>query len=840
MKDKCIKAVIEAAGRTLHAAEIQGIVDRITEAKQQLARKDRNAYLAMPEDMRLQEAAKIASEQLVYEAQKERQRIALKIIKHDAIENYITQQSAVGMNPMDSLRRVVAFVADTKSNFQSIETRAGAIAQDYIRQLVGTFESVMPKAFGLFSNTEGVKALTYELFGQDSSKVVGKEAAMAAKGAAKLWNETAEMMRQNFNSAGGQIGKLENWRMPQNHSQKFVADAGQEQWIRDVYPKLDRKEYVNENGSYMDDAQIMDFLKHAWETIATGGANKIEPGKQTGIGMKANRHAEERSIHFKDAESYLDYKAKYSGKDTYSTMMGHIHSLSSDIAALEVLGPNPDLMYNYFLQKHIKEESLANPLKSEKIANEAQYLQGLYEFTTGKTKPIANKAIADGFDTLRNWLVATRLGSAAITSIADNATMQLTASVNNMSGMKLLRNQLSTLNIANREELQIARRAGLSLQTFTGEVNRWATDNLAASFSKKMAALTIRLSGLNAMTEGRRRAFGVTMFGSIGNVVRKSTDFESMNLQDRKILESKGVTDVNLQTWKKAQLEDWGNGNDTMLTPESIYRISDEELRALGNPSVLRRDAALKLLGMVDEEINMAIIEPGAIDRYRAGGRFQKGTIDGEIARSFFLFKGMPIAQLSRHWARGMGQGSAGGKAAYLAKFVAGTTLLGAAAMQINNLVSGRDPQDMTSPKFWAGAFAKGGSLGIYGDFLFNTNTQYGSSALGVLAGPVAGYAEDLIGLTHGNLMKYAKGEKTHAGADAIRMLKNNIPLQNLWYTKAATDRLIFNQLQEMVSPGYMRRVEQRAQRDFKQSYYWSPRDIKESRAPDFKKAFNQ
>lgn len=839
MRDECIKAVVSAAGRSLTQAEIKGIEERIARNQRMLATQDRPAYLAMSKDMRLREAGKMAAEELKHDAIKKKQRIAQTIRAHDRIKQYMASQEAqFAHDKLESLSRMVAFKADMKSNTQSAETRAHAISRDYIRQLVDSIEAISPKIFGMVSNTEGMRAFTYELFGQDSKTVASPEVAALAKQAAKSWGDVAEIARVAFNNAGGDIGRLEDWRFPQSHSQPLVARAGQGQWIKDIFDKLNRDRYVNTDGTKMTDPQMVDFLKNAWETIATGGANKIEPGKITGSGMRANYNAEERSIHFKDADSYTAYQKQYGGGDPFSTMMRHLLKLGEDTAMIETFGPNPDLQFRYWLDTAMKEEKLKSPENIGKVDQKAIDLQNLYDYVAGRTKPVANYKVAQGFDTLRNFLVSSRLGSAAITSITDNATMQLTAAVNNMPHMQLLRNQLKTINPADKTELQMARRAGLSLQTFIGEINRYGNEVMLPSFSAKMANLTIRLSALNALTESRRRAFGVTMFGSIGSTVERSADFGSIEAGDKRLLESKGIDQTVFDVWKQAKLEDWGDGNTTMLTPEAIRRIPDSALEKLGNPTALRRDATLKLLGMVNEEVDMAVVEPGAADKAAMKMGLQRGTWKGEIMRSFFLFKSFPFSMISRHFMRGWGMDTAGGKAAYIASLVATSTVFGAMAQQISNVVAGRDPQDMSKGKFWMQSLLKGGSLGIYGDFLFDQNTQYGSSPLSVLSGPVAGLVEDFIHLTQGNLMKSAKGEKTHAAAETVKFLKSNLPLQNLWYTKAITDRLIFNQIQEMASPGYMRRVEDRARKDFGQSYYWHPGDATPERAPSVGAAF--
>lgn len=84
--------------------------------------------------------------------------------------------------------------------------------------------------------------------------------------------------------------------------------------------------------------------------------------------------------------------------------------------------------------------------------------------------------------------------------------------------------------------------------------------------------------------------------------------------------------------------------------------------------------------------------------------------MEGELTRSVFLFKSFPISVVMRHWSRAMGMPSAGGRAAYIATFIASTTILGALSQQLNDLASGRNPREMTgedAAKFWLGALLK-------------------------------------------------------------------------------------------------------------------------------------
>ena len=114
----------------------------------------------------------------------------------------------------------------------------------------------------------------------------------------------------------------------------------------------------------------------------------------------------------------------------------------------------------------------------------------------------------------------------------------------------------------------------------------------------------------------------------------------------------------------------WGNGNNTMLTPESIMRIPDSAVKHLGEPERVKFEAMRKLLGAVTEEVDMAVITPGAREQLITGSGIQRGTWKGELTRSVFLFKSFPISVVMRHWSRAMGMPSAGGRAAYIARLL--------------------------------------------------------------------------------------------------------------------------------------------------------------------------
>ncbi|SWK16564.1 Uncharacterised protein [Klebsiella pneumoniae] len=821
MRQECINAVQQAASRRLTQQEIKNIEDRIYRNMRQLARNDPASWRAMTDSERLRRAGQLAANELTNEAALKKRRVALTIAARQRLDAFIkTYQGKDGK--LEALNRTIAFHADGKSNFLSVESRGKATRDYALSQIQEAFEAVDPRFFHLFEDEASVRDLVYEMRGQDTGNV-------RAKKGAKAWAGVTELLRQRFNDAGGDIGYLENWGIPQHHSMEKVGRVPQDKWVSDVIGKLDRKYYIKDDGQLMSDAELKTFLGEAYNTIATGGLNKLSDTGMRISGARSNRGNASRQIHFKDADSYLEYQREYGDRSLWEVMVGHLEGISKDIALVETYGPNPDHVFRSILDEVTAEQATANPERTGRIKRLANSTENLYNFIAGKTQPIANPHIARWSDNIRNWMVASRLGSALLASFSDLGTMYMSAKVANIPMNRLFMNQLEAMNPANRTELARARRAGLAMESLLGSVNRWAMDNMGPSVSRWAATAVMRASGLTAWTDAHKRAYGVTMMGSLGEVVSRAPDLRSLDDSDFRILKSKGITEQDFSVWKLAQQEDWGNGNTTMLTPESIMRIPDAAVMHLGLPERVRFEAMRRLLAAVSEEVDMAVITPGAREQLLTGGGLQRGTWKGELTRSVFLFKSFPISVVLRHWTRAMGMPSAGGRAAYIAAFLASTTMLGALSQQLNDLASGRNPREMTGKdagKFWLGALLKGGGLGLYGDFLLSDHTRNGGGALASMLGPVAGLVDDVVKLAQGIPLNAVEGKPEQTGGDLVKLGKGLIPGANLWYAKAALDHMIFNQLQEYFSPGYLRKMEQRSKKEFNQTYWWRPQDV--------------
>ena len=170
------------------------------------------------------------------------------------------------------------------------------------------------------------------------------------------------------------------------------------------------------------------------------------------------------------------------------------------------------------------------------------------------------------------------------------------------------------------------------------------------------------------------------------------------------------------------------------------------------------------------------------------------------------------------------------------------TTLLGALVVQLKELANGNDPQTMWDSdepekglEFFKRAFVAGGGLPVLGDILVAGMDPSGRDTADFLSGPFGSDAKTILALTVGNATQAGNGVETNAGNEVFRFLKNKIPAQNLWYTKAATNRMIFDEMQDMIAPGYREKLLRKAEREHDRTRFWGD-DLGDIQAPDFER----
>ncbi len=604
MRPQCIQAVAQALGKsTLNQQEIKNIEQRVIEAKKNIARKDRTRWHNLSDSEKLKEAAAQVALDIQAQLQRKKQIVVDDVLKQN---KNIAQLDHPALAASDVVDRMIAAHGDM-SGVQSIATKAKAIANIYRGELTEFYTNVKG-GLGVFVDQNLVRNIVQERFGKSSGDTLAKQIS-------DKMGEVFEGMRDRFNRNGGDIGKLDDWGIPQSHNAEKLAVAGKQQWVNDATQTIDRNKYVNEDGSLYTDAQLKELLEYSFDSIVSDGANKTEVGKSShqGTSKVTNKHSESRVLHFKDADAWMEYQSKYGGAQFVDLIEAHIATMSRDIALVESLGSNPKMAMKILMDAAKKkdwEKGIPKKDTDSSIARSQIMFDELAGGNTPQSQVLANLGL-----TYRSMNVAAMLGGTTITSFTDQAMIARTASVHGISYWKTFGELITQLNPANKQDRDFARSLGLATEEMLGSINRWADDGLTsvhgksekyARVSNSIAAQVLRISGLNALTAASKTGFSKILMSKYGEMTRTKA-WKDLDVHDKELMEGTGINERAWEVMRLAEPVIDRKGNQ-LMSARSIYAIPDSKLTAFGDPKKVRDEVATQFQTHILDEQGMAVI----------------------------------------------------------------------------------------------------------------------------------------------------------------------------------------------------------------------------------------
>lgn len=714
--------------------------------------------------------------------------------------------------------------------YRNVEYQARAIrgqAHSTIRHFLAKYRRDM---LGRVREGDDLADLVRARFGEKTDNVAAHELSDAV-------GEAMEMLRLRRNAAGGNTGKLDNWGLPQRHDSQLVADAGYLPWRDFITPKLDRTRMIDQRtGQPFSDEALELAMRDVYETISTDGWSALSPGS-TRRGSMAGARDQHRFLHFASADDWLAYHERFGGLGTaFDIVNGHIDVMSREIAAMEVLGPNPQATIRWLqdtIQKEGAGRSAAHRAAARRTANE---LGRLYDTHVGANLSPERPTVALGFGAVRSLQVATKLGSAVLSTTSDQATQVMARRFNGLPVWRQFRTQTRMLNPANPEHRMLAVRASMiweGASNITAAQARMTGEELTGEVSSRLAEATLRLSGLQAVTDGGRWAFGMDFLGHITD--QRAVSWRGLDPAFRGAFERYGFNEGAWDRLRATELIE--DGGATWILPEAINDIA-------------LRD---NLLRMIHSEMDMAVPVATLRTRTTFEAFAPRGTWMGEIKRTALQFKAFPVTIMMQQMTRIMAQ-QGFARATYAANMLILTTLAGAAALELKEVSKGRDPRAVWDPEdmrsnaqFWGAAMLQGGGLGIFGDFLRSSTNQMGGGIGQTLAGPAYQTGDALLRLAVADpvqaMMDDVPGDgqgDANPGRSLVRLLRAETPVVgSLWYTRLAYERIALDQLSWWADNDPVdayRRIERRAE-EMGTQYYWAPGQTAPDRAPDIDNA---
>ena len=682
LRQECLDQVSTILGRKLTPREGQEILSSIRSTMGALNHRDPQAWAAMTLDERIAAASAELSSQVSQRARRKAANLRKQALAQDRL-----------LHKLDRLAKEedIQAYAGVAKILQEVYGYSKGVTNEYLSSMLDTFHGIRSRYLGFVEDAQDVRDFVYEAFGTPT----GNERAANAW---KAFSETAEAMRQRAVSAGADIGKLDYGYIPQSHDSWKVRKASKilngdkngdsrTDWVQFIMPLLDRSRYVDELGNPLSNEELADFLGRAYDDIITSGSPDtdifdISLNQPQRISQRFRKY-HHRAIHFKDANSYLEYEAKFGNGSMTGAVVGHVAKMANDIALLEKLGPQPKASFEKmkYVAQAVSENARGTASKWKLLTKYSDW-QGLTDASVDDMwnvmTGIANRAavnregVAGFMQGWRNLEMAGKLGKAFITSFSDIPSYFVATGFNRLP---ILQGAKFFIAAYGSDWKDYAARMGIIAEGLTADFNRWAVDNIGHGWTSKLTNASMRASLLNAFTDGTRRAFSLNMMAGLGKLVKLNWD--ELDAYDRARLLDGGIDE---KTWRIFQLAgvDTYKGID-FLTIESVRSVASQfQLlpRDITEDDV--RQSVSQLLGFIIRESEMASLGPDLVTRAETTRGAQRGTLKGEISRALFLFKSFPLAMMEKHFRRARflaRHGSGADQVSYAAGILVATTV---------------------------------------------------------------------------------------------------------------------------------------------------------------------
>jgi len=723
---------------------------------------------------------------------------------------------------------------------------------------------------------------TDELFDLNRGGTGGRTGDAQALQIAKTVQKWQRQAMASLNREGAWVRSYSGYITRSSHDTDAIRNAGPEKWVGDTIGKLDLKRTFGTT----DRQRALDALRVMWTPLKDGDHFDYgRPLDEPMYPNTAKQAGAARELHFKSGADWRAYNEQYGVHNATRTVIEALVIGARRTALMKEFGTKPAEAFDRDMdvrKSQLQKESERNVTKLGKLKDLQEGTP-----TPERAKQIAAleasiEAGKGAFEDFSSWDQALRNRFAQIDGSAQRPVNRTVANIasNWMAIQRMAKlGRVALTHFASLPSKAIearywgipfARRYGSLFSGMTqgaeGSAKREALDATLVAFENRLGHMMamydvadapggrmaqwestfFKLTGVSSVVDNQRGDAEAMFASHLGS--KRGLDWNAIGPKEQRVLQGFGIGQAE---WKALHGVEWSKfGERTYLTPSDALKLSDDQVKAYlkesefaslgrGEPtgddiSKGRDDLAATLAAAYSDRAGFAIPMPSA--RIRAilfGKNFEPGTAINTALRLVYQFKIWPADMIVRAWGREM-YGTIGDgrmdRVAGLVEAAVGAIVFGVASETVREAIQGKNPiaELEHSP---IGAMLKGGQRSgfgsLIGDFLLGEFDRHGFSAVGSLAGPTFSQIDILMDLLHaggrtkdGMLSGSAMRER---GADVLRLAHDNIPFMNLWATGLAMDTLVWHRLQEWISPGYLKRAEQRQAQQAGTQYWVSP-----------------
>ena len=829
----CFDAANAASGARLNREAIEAAFQRVAEYRDTLKASGQIDGMAD----KLKSFAEREAERTKIAAAMSKRHAALNILVRDRQTAAIEGMIKAGLRPSEAIRAILEGTQDGVENARvSVAAMTGSYERRYVGGLMAELQRERPHLLHVLNDPKFDADIMREMVELREGGKPGITGNDDAKFVAKTFASYYELSRTDLNRLGASIGKLDGYAGAQGHDDIRMIKAGKDQWITDILPKLDIARMFPDAES---PKEIDEVLRGIYDTITSGMPAKPTPGE---LGQRVNpanmakRLGKSRVLHFKDADAALSYRDKYGYGNTVSGVFGQLRNAARMAANMEMLGPNPEVMFTSLvdnLARRINNDATLSAaekqVRTKGLNAEAGILRSSFDVASGlASRPVSVTAASLGAD-IRAGQSMAKLGGALFSSLGgDPITAGIAAQFRGSGFFKGFVAQFDGILEGRTagEKAEIGFLMGEGMDGFLGQIvaPAAAVDGPVGRMARLQESF-FKFNGLTWFTDKMRGAAGRMISAEMA--MRAKSSYADLPPNYRHVLGLHGITEKHWDAIRKIDAR-IVKGKD-FITPDMARNLPDEAVAGLGRTADDGRlQLELALGRFAADETSYGVVEVDNSTRRMMYRGNRPGTVSGELLRYLWQFKGFPAAFTNRVWGRAFyGHRKDASwmleRLPHIGTILAGMAMGGYVSLVMKDLSKGywppRNPFDTAT---WMAAIVQGGGAGLYGDYLFAQTNRFGGGPLDTLAGPTIGAGTDAMEIALA-ARDYLTGKVTGEEANfpearALTLAINNTPFANLAYVRPALDYLFINSMREAVSPGYMRKQNQRRMKDFQQT----------------------
>ena len=365
-----------------------------------------------------------------------------------------------------------------------------------------------------------------------------------------------------------------------------------DKWINFIKPLLDMKKTFPDL-MHNDTAQITELRKDFTQrrNRANGNFDATKEMKKS-TGFVSRIAGQERSYHFKDANSWLSYQKKYGAGGLWDAISAELESTGKKLGTVSVLGPNPEAGYDFLIKQTEKNHGIDDDGETTMQWNKAKKsMNGMFALSSGQIGSAVNHTTAKVINNLMQFVNLTKMGGLLMhvmgSDIAQITKQAMTLHGANkpaaiVDGFKAIaafmpRGMKATQDVL--DALGVAIHSGMG-----ASVNRF---NLPENSGK--GSMT-RLAGIEFVANGVKRwdtaATGAATAGFARNLgLQKDKPWEALNPQLRAHMRVYGIDHDLWELWRKQSMQIPSNKLSeakTLLTPDGFREVSNKDLQEYG------------------------------------------------------------------------------------------------------------------------------------------------------------------------------------------------------------------------------------------------------------------